>query len=181
MFWELAMDDDAHTLVDAAYTGLHANCDPIPRAGCDAPAKSTFTIKSGKLGWNFQKGTTERVLGDFGSPTTSTTYTLCLYDGGTRVWRAKVLPGSAWRPSSGGYTYKAKDGITRIALKGGVAGKPKVQVKGRGTLVIDVPTPMTVPIAIAIQLVNDANDRCWGDIYASASTNVFGAFKASNR
>lgn len=182
MMWELAMDDDAHSLVGAVGSGLAAVCDPTPRAGCDAAGKSSLTVTHGKLGWSFQKGGAGRVLADFGAPTTTTTYTVCLYDGGARVWQAKVAPGAAWRQSgAAGYTYKAKDGITRIGLEGGLAGKPSVRVQGRGAAVATLPTPLGQPVDVTVQLMNDANANCWSDRYTVARSNVPGTFKAANR
>lgn len=182
MFWELSMDDAAHSLTNAGATGLAANCDPVPRAGCDLPAKSALTVTHGKLTWNFQKGAVARSLADFGDPTTATTYTLCVYDGGARAWQAKIAPGPAWRPSGqSGFAYKAADGITRVALKAGAVGKPKVQVKGRGAVVASLATPVGEPVEVTVQLVNDTTPACWSDTYTTARTNVVGTLKAANR
>jgi Glycosyl hydrolases family 18 len=180
MMWELAMDDDAHTLVDAVAGGLAANCDPTPRAGCDAAGKSALTVANGKLTWSFQKGVAARTLADFGTPATSTTYTLCLYDHGARVWQAKVGPGPGWRQNGRfGWAYKAKDGITRVALRGGDAGKPKVQVKGRGAAVATLTTPLADPIDVTVQLVQNASAVCWSDTYTGARINNADAFRAT--
>lgn len=183
MFWELSMDDAQHTLVDAVHTGLRATCPPTPRDGCDTPGKSALLIKddgASKLSWTFSKGAVARVLADFGNPATSTTYTLCLYDAGARVGQAKVPFGAAWRASKSGYKYVARDGVTRVLLKSGAAGKTKAQVKGRG-LSFPGLTPVSQPIDFTVQLISDANSVCWSDGYHAASNNRPGLVTARNK
>jgi hypothetical protein len=185
MFWELADDDDQHTLTSAVHAGLQGNCPPAPRASCDTPAKSTLVVKddgASKLSWSFAHGNVARVLADFGTPTTSTTYTLCLYDAGVRAGQAKIPPpGPAWRVSGAtSLKYKAQTGVTRVLLKAGTAGKPKVQVKGRA-LSFPGLTPVSEPLSFQVQLVNDANGNCWADTYQAASTNLPGRLNARNR
>ena len=83
------------------------------------------------------------VQGDFGDPLNGgTSYQLCVYDqtGGSPTLKmgATVAPGAPWRAlGSSGWDYKNKtgnaDGITKLSLKGGAAGKSKLQAKGVGT------------------------------------------------
>jgi GH18 family chitinase len=181
MFWELSMDDDDHTLVDAVASGLHANCPAAPPTGCDVPGRSAISVQNGssaKLGWTFAKGATARTPGDFGNPMDATTYTVCLYDHGARIAQMKIPPGAGWLARSTGYRYAAPAGITKMLLKAGDAGKPKVQVKGKGSTLPVISTPLPEPLELTVALIHDAGPACWAATYTSARTNVAGKIRA---
>jgi hypothetical protein len=160
-------------------TPAPASCPPTPVSGCDVPGKSKFNIKQSggtteKMMFKFGKGTTTRAQGDFGNPTGTTSYALCVYANGTLAAEANVpeSPG-LWQAISNGYKYKdtagLADGIQKVLLKGGAAGKPKVIVKGKGGgLPEPMPAlPLTTPVTV--QVINNANSNCWADTYATAN------------
>jgi hypothetical protein len=96
--------------------------------------------------WKFGRGPALG-QGDFGDPTGTTSYALCVYDDGALVMEVQVAPsGSLWSAvSSKGWQYKdetgGQGGVTKGKLLGGGAGKSKVQVKGKGG---NVPLPAPV-------------------------------------
>jgi GH18 family chitinase len=182
MFWELSVDDAQHSLVDAVAAGLRSNCPVAPPTGCDGPGKSVLTIGTGarsKLGWIFARGNTARLPADFGDPTASTLYALCLYDTGARIGETRIAPGPGWRATASGFRYSALDRSAKVLLKAGVTGKPKVQVnlKGGSTLA-GIQTPVSTPVSLTAALVNDDTGTCWSATYTSAKTNVLGSFRA---
>lgn len=91
-------------------------------------AKDRFTWRSSKS-YPFSAG-------DFGTPTTTTDYTLCVFD----TLRDKVVgtleipAGSGWLPTPKGYKYKSAPGDTpRVKLQldsGGRTSRIKVRVRG---------------------------------------------------
>jgi GH18 family chitinase len=180
MFWELGLDSDEHTLVDAIASNLQANCPDSPPA-CDAPGRSAISLRTGdhpRLSWTFSKGTVARAPGDFGDPTATTTYALCLYNDGQRVSQVKVAPGSGWRSLSSGYAYKAQDGIRRIVVKGGDAGRPRIIVSAVGAAVPAITTPLPEPVSLTIALVPHEAEACVAATFTAATRNVAGSLRA---
>jgi hypothetical protein len=105
--------------------------------------------------------------------------TASIVGGGSRSARAKT-PRSP-RTHLDGNAY----GITKVALKGGDAGKPKVLVKGRGaTLPLPVPLSMfeffDQDTEIIVQLHSSTPDSCWSSSFDLLSTkkNTATQFKA---
>ncbi len=146
-------------------------CQAAPFSSCRTALKSILLIKNDapdskdKLIWKWIKGamTTQA---DFGNPTTSTDYALCIFAGTANVLAAEV-PASAsrWSPvSDKGYKYKDTSGtpigITKVLLKGGDAGKAKCLVKGKGPNLPD-PTLGSLPLPVKAQLVNSSNSICF--------------------
>jgi hypothetical protein len=162
------------------------NCGPGPRSDCLEPtvaAKSRVLIKDNTLDkgdlfvWKWIKGEAT-TLADFGSPTTTDGYTLCVFDDGTEVFRSTINPGGAcgslpcWRLlGSTGYKYinrdRTPDGILKLLLKSGTAGKAKVILKGKGDN-LPFPVgflPMSTPVKV--QLSNDTPGTCWQTTHIS--------------
>jgi hypothetical protein len=135
----------------------HANddqsgCTPAPSA-CRQPleaGKSKLTLKdktpdtSDGLNWKWTKGEIT-AKADFGDPTSSTDYELCLYENGALVRGFRVPAGDlcrtkpCWRDIGKGFTYTDPDrtpsGIQAAKLvEGLIAGKANVKVKGKGGL-----------------------------------------------
>jgi hypothetical protein len=151
-----------------------------------------------KISWSWGKGDAT-TSGDLGSPTTTDGYTLCVFDGplgnrrlvldatapaggtcanGTSCWQAKGAP-----PGSKGYVYKdtqllIPDGVKRITLKPGVAGKAKAKVSGLGSN-LDLPSPMNINLPVIVQLQGE-NGICFGTAFHGAKTDTEDTFKAVN-
>lgn len=154
-----------------------ATCAPTPVGGCDSPGKSKIGVQqsagvTAKMLFKFGAGTTARAQADFGDPTATTSYAFCIYANGTLAAEAQVPPSSTlWTAIKDGYKYKdttgAADGIQKVILKGGPAGKPKVLVKGKGANLPDPTLPLAEPVTV--QVVNNANSNCWADSYSGAN------------
>jgi len=129
--------------------------------------------------------------GDFGDPVNGTpSYTLCLYDqsGGTPVFKmeAGIAAGGTcptkpcWKAIfDKAYGDRNKDGndggITKVAFKGGDAGKPSLQVAGKG---ISLPLPAPISgseffdqdTAVIVQLHSSSPVACWSSTFDGSST-----------
>ena len=169
-----------------ACTGI---CPPTPQLTCRAADRSALQIKNqsddskDRLTWKWTKGAATTTA-EFGDPTTTATYALCLYSGGVAAAEIQVAPGATkWAPlGTKGYKFSdiaaAEDGAQKISLRGGASGKSKALLKGRGLNLPDPinTTPLTLPVTV--QLVNDGNGLCWQSVFATASKNTISQFKA---
>jgi hypothetical protein len=154
-------------------------CDKGRQVDCRSASRSLL-IKNvsndarDRLTWRWQKGAAT-TLADFGAPTGTTAYALCLYAGtstaaiaaadiapSAKLWSAKGTRGFRYRDPSG-----SSDGIRKVILEAGVAGKAKVVVRGEGANLPAVPAG-PLPLAVTAQLVNNATDVCFEDVYDDA-------------
>jgi cysteine-rich repeat protein len=169
-------------------------CGHAPPSTCKQALKSVIVIKDktpdskDKLVWKWLKGeaTTQA---EFGTPTTSTNYSLCLYTGTTNTFLAQLnVPFGApplWKPiGTKGFKYKdknlASDGVSKVILKGNLnAGKSKTLVKGKGNNLPTLTPPFALPVTA--QLVNDTTTACFESTFDGAAVkppdNVAGKFK----
>jgi hypothetical protein len=170
-------------------------CTPAPLSGClqpVIPAKASLTIANktpdlkDKLQWKWIAGAAT-TLGDFGTPLTSTHYLLCIYDGGSQTLVARGLAPAGgtclgkpcWAAKSKGFQYKDKgltpDGIAKITLKAGLAGKAKIILKAQGDNVDMPPLPLAQPVRVQLR---NSDGTCWEATYsAPAKKNQADAFK----
>ena len=126
-----------------------------------------FASASGRLDWTKGQPTSQA---EFGLPTGTTQYALCIYTGTVSALVADyTVPGDAvkWSPiGSNGYKYKdsngAADGITKITLKGSTQNTSKALVKGKGADLADVALEsLDDDGLIVVQLVNDSTSVCF--------------------
>jgi hypothetical protein len=171
-------------------------CEAMPMSGCQLAAtqKALLQLKKGtttatdRLLWQWVSSGTVN-LSDFGTPNTNTGYLLCLYDAAGELLSAKALAGGTcgtrpcWKPSGQtGFTYTNKggtpNGLTKVLLKAGVAGRGKLQVKGGGT---NLPLP-TLPLTTLVraQLRQSSSSTCWEATYSTPSMNSPTEFKAKS-
>lgn len=126
------------------------DCAPAPVAGCEAPAKATFLVNEKVAGKEkikvvFTKLVNAVSQSEFGNPAAGTTkYNVCVYDSADQL-RGQYTVDRAGDTCSGkpcwatvpgkGFKYNDKltaaDGIQKISVSGGDAGKGKVVVIGK--------------------------------------------------
>jgi len=160
---------------------LSGGCPSGPLA-CRSATKSIFLVKNktpdskDKLIWKWIKGeSTDQT--EFGDPTTSADYSLCVYAGTTAslVAELDVMPdGTLWKPI-GTKGYKFKDntlteyGVQKVILKGSDQNKSKALVKGKGDNLPDLPPasdPMlALDLPVKVQLINQSNGICFEGVY----------------
>jgi len=177
--WVIDPSTGAGTLVGstgfASVTGLtfRTGCGPI-LIGCKAAGKSLLLLKNNttddskdKLVWKWLKGAAT-ALGEFGDPTSTNNYNLCLY-AGTSSASVKIPAGASWQTAGvTGYKFKdpsgTPDGAQKGLLKSGAAGKAKSLVKGKGANLPDSLVPM-LPLPVTVQLISDENSACFEAVY----------------
>lgn len=167
-------------------------CAATPRSGCTAPAQAqkaklklrNASIDSGdQLLWKWKKGNI--VLSEFGDPTATTRYALCIYDsnaGTPALVQTATAPagtacsnGSCWKRNNKGFRYKnllAGDGeVQQVVLKEGFSDRAKLLVKARGIILNFPPAPnpsqfLRQDPAVTVQLVNSLGN-CWEATYSA--------------
>jgi hypothetical protein len=156
------------------------------QTGCLTAQRSALWLKhvsddtKDKLRWGWRKGQTT-TLSDFGVPTGTTAYTLCIYSG-TSSALAYTIPGGANWTAIGheGFRYRdktaANDGIRRIVLKSGADGKSTALVTGIGVNLPDPTLPFTLPVTA--QLVTSSTNVCFTSDINAAKKNTMTLFKA---
>ncbi len=173
-----------------------AACAPTP-AACSNPSKATLLVKDNAnddkdlLKWKWLKGP-EVLQADLGSPDTTTTYSLCVYDStgatDTLVASLSVAPGALWTEKAPkGFFYKdsakSSDGALKVKLQTGAIAKSKAIVIAKGANI-----PMPVPVGageffdqdprVTVQLVNDATPTCFSSEFTLSQKNEGLIFKA---
>ena len=170
-------------------------CADAPVAGCRRPVqplaarlqlRNVSPDAKDRLLWKWTHGAAT-FAADFGDPTTSTGYDLCVYDGtGALVASAAAPAGgtchghACWKASGQGFRYVDKDltpsGIRQIVLKPGLAGKAQILVKGQGAN-LDLPTLPIAHLPLTVQLTNGAG-ACFEARYPTTFRNTGDQLKA---
>ena len=174
---------------DAEPTG----CDLTPRAGCQTPPARGAAIAialhgrsaRGRIDWRWNAKTGSTAV-DFGNPTTSTDYALCVYDGNATLVASALAPAAAtcrgkscWAKTRTGFRYadaKSGTGIRSVTL----AVTPKGTVSTRltaGGARLGVPALPVAGMPLTAQLVN-GNGACWSAAFGSARKNSARLLKA---
>jgi hypothetical protein len=180
--WALAPSTQGNYGIRAVLTAAApSKCSNTPLLGCRTSAKAMLILKDkdgngpgpkDKLVWKWLKGAATAQT-DCGDPLNSADYTLCLYTGSTPapVMEAHVPATSGWRSiSTKGYKYSdpslSADGILKILLKGGVAGKARAMVQGKDGNLPLPSLPLDASANIISQLHNSDNTTCWEATFA---------------
>ncbi len=165
-----------------------------PQPSCRTAGKSILIYKDkadntkDKVIFKWIKGAATTV-GELGTPTSTTDYSLCLYGSYVGTTGATIATYSApagapkWKTiGTKGYKYKDPTGVPvgvqKVILKSGVTGKAKVLVKGKGGNLPDPTIPFTLPVLA--QVVNSDNAICYEGVFNTAKKNINGVFKAKN-
>ncbi|MCC6764317.1 MAG: cellulase family glycosylhydrolase [Deltaproteobacteria bacterium] len=183
-----------------SFSVVPAGCGPVPAPGCAqqltadrgalAMTDATPDAKD-RLRWSWIDGAAATTP-DFGNPSASTAYRLCVWDetaGVPRLVGSLGVPVGGtcdgkpcWRATSTGFRYRdpgaASDGIRQIVLKAGAAGRSNIQVRGQGSALALPPLPFAQASKVTVQLRNDSSPSCWEATYsAPARRNEADQFK----
>ena len=169
-----------------------------PAPGCTAPieagaARLTLVERTSDEGdlvsWKWAKGPVTP-NGEFGDPTTTTAYTLCIYDessGTPRLALSATAPAGGtcgpkpcWAVTGNGFRYANRagtpDGLQEIVLKARLAdGQASICVKGQGVNL----KPFVKDPSFIAQL-KATNGACWEATYSTATVNGTTMFKAKS-
>lgn len=185
----------------AQFRLLAVDCAASPMVACAAPVasgKASLAVKdfadpakakSDSLTWKWVQGAATDVA-DFGNPAGSDNdYALCIYRGaypvleriapagaqckGKPCWKASGVTGFKYGDAEG-----TPDGISKITLKAGVAGKATLMVKGKGASLLSATStlvPFATPVTVQLQT---AGGTCFGAVYSTPQVNAGEQFKA---
>jgi len=171
-------------------------CGALPVSGCRTPAVSGRALLRYKdrapdtkdwLQWKWSKGSVTSKE-EFGTPLTTTSYQVCVYDGTPKLIFDATIPAGGtcnvsnpkpcWKDTTRGFDYNDKDltpdGVARLNLRQGlVAGQAQIKLRTKGTSLDDPALPFTQPVIV--QLHNAESGLCWEAVYSTpAAKNVSG-------
>lgn len=153
------------------------DCSSVP-APCRLPVdagKSKLIVKNTSpdsgdtVLWKLTKGEATS-LAEFGNPTGTDDYALCLYKDGALQKGFQIPAGTSWTAIPTGFSYKNSDrdphGILIAKLKeGAVDGQTKLKVKGKGDL-LDPPLIGDLNGVLKVQLQKGDGSICWGATFS---------------
>lgn len=122
-----------------------------------------------RLAWTMRSGAATAVA-EFGNPLDGTEYALCAYAEGALLARAVARAGACarghrcWHRRRRGFEYRnpdAPDGISRLSLRAGDAGRTRLRVAAHGAHLLAPALPL-VKTGIMVQLRrSDDRAACW--------------------
>ena len=155
-------------------------CGLAPLSGAaPVPGTSILTIAIGvsglrdRLAWRWTNGSAT-ALADFGDPTSSTDYALCVYAGDDHLVVGAIAPaGGPWTATANGFRYLDRHldtGLERVELTAGPAGAASVAASGKGTH-LGIPTLPATPMPLTVQLAASTG-TCWTATFGTARRNT---------
>jgi hypothetical protein len=167
-----------------------SGCVVGPKPGCKlttAPLQAKLQIRDRTPGtpdpsdlvqfkWN--KGMATGVA-EFGAPTTTDDYALCVFNPGlalqldapaggvcgtSQCWKTLNIKGFAYKDGD-----RTPNGVDKVVLKAGLSAKAKVQLKGRGVNLPALPLPFTLPATVQLQ---SENGTCFEGVFTAGGQQV---------
>ena len=165
-------------------------CGHGPQPGCRVAAKAVIALRDdlsgGHVRWGWKDDSGLTTLADFGVPTGSTAYRLCLFADQSLLFAGDAPAGTGcgappcWVAKSTGFAFKSKGSVPSGigALKLRAAGnKSKLTAKGSGPLV-SFSAPLDLPSVRAQLLAEDSSTRCWEAGFDQPKVHTATQFKA---
>ncbi|MEB2286379.1 MAG: hypothetical protein OZ922_17075, partial [Myxococcales bacterium] len=163
-------------------------CPTTPLTGCKqpfVPGKSSLQIANkvvdakDSLKWKWLRGA-RTTLAELGTPLTSTSYQLCLYDQtGLRIEVTHPAGGvcagkPCWKATGlKGFKYADKDltpdGGQKLALKEGAVEKAQIQLSGLGAN-LHVPADLTTLVQPIVVQLQNSDGVCWEASFSGPPT-----------
>ncbi len=186
------------TSTSTSTTTLPGACAAAPLPSCRLPVesrKAKLLLADGTpdtddtVKWSWVKGAATTVA-EYGDPLDATDYVACLYDGASVLRMTLRAPaggtcGAApcWRAKRNGkgFAYsdreRTPDGVRKIVLRPGSAGKAKITLSARGD---QIPLPPLGPGALLLPLrvQKQGNGLCWEAVYSTPQEHSTAKFKA---
>lgn len=161
-----------------------AGCTNVPEAGCRLPAvsgRSLLAVRNDPhsdrrdyLRWRWAQGAATDPS-DFGDPTTTDAFFLCVYDGGSLVSSSMFPQGGTcsgkpcWAKTGSGFVYKNRglvpDGLLTARLKGGAAKRASIVIRAKGSS-LETPTLMSASGPVRVQLQR-GGDGCFEAVFSA--------------
>jgi hypothetical protein len=149
-----------------------------------APLQAKFQIKDktpdagDQVQFKWNKGAATGVA-EFGSPTTTDDYALCVFNPGlvmqldapaggvcgtSQCWKTLSIKGFAYKDAQ-----RTPDGVDKVVLKAGLSGKAKVQLNGKGDNLPVLPLPLTLPARVQLQ---SENGTCFEGSFSTVGQQI---------
>jgi hypothetical protein len=192
--WVLDDPETHEDLTDVVFARLDpVPCAATPEVGCQPSAsqrgrlalRNTTPDDRDQLTWKWTASALTP-KSDFGAPLTTSTYALCLYDAtGLRLTATAPFDDTCpakpcWKETKAGFKYRDKDltpdGLARIKLRAGGAGKGKISVRGNGANLGLPSPPLSTPVRV--QLKRSDASACWEATFSTPTKNDTTTFKA---
>ncbi len=165
----------------------NSGCVVGPKPTCKlttAPLQAKLGIKSrtpntgDQVQFKWSKGAATGVA-EFGSPTTTDAYALCVFNPGlvlqldapaggvcgtSQCWKTLGIKGFAYKDS-----LRTPDGVDKVLLKAGLSAKAKVQLKGKGPNLPALPLPLSLPATVQLQ---SQNGTCFEGVFTSTGQQL---------
>ena len=142
--------------------GTSAACAAAPASSCKMAGRARLLVRdadSDRMVWKWSG--TSTLFGELGSPTSTTSYALCVYGGNTRLAMLSAPAGSKWSQRSRGYRYadptRMPSGIDLLDLRAG--DNSRMLLKGKGPNLARPSLPID-PLPVRVQLVSSSG-ACW--------------------
>jgi hypothetical protein len=140
--------------------------------------------------WKWSKGA-DTSQADFADPRSTAEYALCFYSGpSSDLLKQLSIPPSAtkWTAvGTKGFKYSdttgSADGVTKVLVKGGILGKSKALLKGKGSLLPDFNGDLPLPMGdlpLIVQLRNNQTGICWEGEFPLPKKNTADQFNAKS-
>ncbi len=188
---------------DIMFARASRECPLTPAPGCSATApgtKSRLRIVDGRGGhdrisWQWVSGAGIDAS-EFGDPSTSTNFVLCLYDSSGNapalVWEKDVEAGvlcgdvpwrtPCWETASDEFNYKdtrlSRGAVKRVRLRGGSSRKGRIEFLAKGPTLAPPVLPLSQATSVVVQFHNLEQGSCWNATYTEARQNTDRRFKA---
>jgi hypothetical protein len=166
-------------------------CPAAPQGTCRTSGKKLLMVKNkvddnkDKIIWKFIKGD-ETTQAEFGDPTATAAYALCIYAGPTDdlIATLSVAPVTNWAPiGEKGYKYKDKtsmqSGVSKLIVKGGGPGKAKALLKGKGVNLPPIIDSNALGTDVTAQLLNHDSGVCWQATFTAPKKDTTSLYKAT--
>jgi hypothetical protein len=196
------MTTSTTTTTTTTTTTIPVACAPAPTAPCTASGQSKLSVNEKSAGKEKLKAQIQKLVPalaatDFGDPVIGTTnYALCIYDGSNALkGELSIVKGGencgtdpCWEGvKTTGYKYKDKDltadGVQKIQLSGGDAGKGKVSVSAKNTssannMPVGIAAALNGATHATVQLL-DSSGHCYGATLSQVKTADGTVFSAT--
>lgn len=166
------------------------HCAHGPFPNCRGAGRASIALRDdpigGRVRWNWKDDTGLTALADFGLPTGTTAYHLCLFSGASLLFAGHAPPANGcgddacWRARSDGFLYHSRGstpgGLGTLKLR--TSGNRSLLVaKGAGAPV-DFAASLDVPALRAQLVASDAGQRCWEAAFDHPTVHTATQFRA---
>ena len=158
---------------------------PIPMTSCHRPmlpGKALLLMKTkspdsrDNLLFTWKKGA-RTTFSEFGTPPTTTKYSLCVFDQSGLLVEVQVPAGGTcggsrpcWKQTGSGFRYAdsalGNHGAQSLTFGAGPDGKAKIVVRAKGVN-LGMPAALSVVPAVTVQVKN-SDGACWGAVFGTS-------------